>query len=323
MGMRETIKNFNQQFAYEPKIVSTGKFKKFNKFIIAGMGGSNLAVDLLKIRDPLIDAIAHRDYGLPAMPKSEIASRLFIANSYSGNTEETVNALRKALEAGFSSMVIATGGKLIKMAKKHNLPYILMPATGIQPRSALGYNLLAILKVMGREDLLAEMRALERTLEPSNFEVAGRILAKKIKNHVPVVYASLKNAGLAYNWKIKFNETGKIPAFYNVLSELNHNEMTGFDVGDSTRELSRPFYFLILRDASDHPQIQKRITVLAKLYRDRGLKVEVLKFKSRDIFHKIFSSLLLADWTAYYIAEGYGLEAEQVPMVEEFKKLIA
>ena len=38
---------------------------------------------------------------------------------------------------------------------------------------------------------------------------------------------------------------------------------------------------------------------------------------------KIFSSLLLADWTAYYTALAYGLEPEQVPMVEEFKKLIS
>jgi len=30
----------------------------------------------------------------------------------------------------------------------------------------------------------------------------------------------------------------------------------------------------------------------------------------------------LADWAAYYTAEGYGVESEAVPMVEEFKKLI-
>ena len=43
----------------------------------------------------------------------------------------------------------------------------------------------------------------------------------------------------------------------------------------------------------------------------------------KDTRHKkIFSSLLLADWTAYYTALAYGLEPEQVPMVEEFKKLI-
>ena len=39
-----------------------------------------------------------------------------------------------------------------------------------------------------------------------------------------------------------------------------------------------------------------------------------------NIWYKIFSSLLTAEWAAYYLALHYGAEPEQVPMVEEFKK---
>jgi len=63
--------------------------------------------------------------------------------------------------------------------------------------------------------------------------------------------------------------------------------------------------------------------VLEKLYKERNLRVEAIELKGKDIWHKIFSSLILADWVAYYTALGYGLEPEQVPMVEEFKKLIS
>jgi glucose/mannose-6-phosphate isomerase len=156
-----------------------------------------------------------------------------------------------------------------------------------------------------------------------------------LKNYVPVIYASNHNSSLAEIWKIKLNETGKIPAFYNVLPELNHNEMTSFDVSDSTAELSNKFYFIILKDMGDNPKILKRMQVLEKLYEDRNLKVETIEIpahnafsiadaggKNENVWHKIFSSLLLADWTAYYTALEYGLEPEQVPMVEEFKKLI-
>ena len=56
------------------------------------------------------------------------------------------------------------------------------------------------------------------------------------------------------------------------------------------------------------------------LYKDRGLLVESIVLDENDIFRKVFASLLLADWTAFYTAEGYGVEPERVPMVEEFKK---
>lgn len=62
--------------------------------------------------------------------------------------------------------------------------------------------------------------------------------------------------------------------------------------------------------------------VLERLYRDRGLSVQVIGLQGNNTFHKIFFSLVLADWAVYYTAELYGVEPEQVPMVEEFKKLI-
>jgi hypothetical protein len=51
--------------------------------------------------------------------------------------------------------------------------------------------------------------------------------------------------------------------------------------------------------------------------------VEVIDLEGETIWHKIFSTLLLADWTAVALAAEYNAEAEQVPMVEEFKKLMA
>lgn len=320
--MREAILNFNQQFSYEPEIINPGDLVQKKKFIIAGMGGSNLVADLIKIRDPFLDIITHRNYGLPALSSEELNNRLFIADSYSGATEETIDALDSALKQKLPAAVIAVGGELIEMAKKYGLPYIQLPDTGIQPRSALGFQIRAALKMMGRDDLLEETAALASALNPADYENEGRAGAAKLKNRIPIIYTSHKNIGIAYNWKIKLNESGKIPAYYNILPELNHNEMNGFDVADSNRELSKNFYFIFLTDPEDHPRIAKRFEILEQLYIDRGLAVETLKLSGRDAWSKIFSSLVIADWTALYTAEGYGLDAEQVPMVEEFKQLL-
>lgn len=320
--MYDAIKNFNKQFEFEPKIKNEKYLKKFKKFVVIGMGGSHLAADLLKSYDPYLDLIVYSDYGLPAIPDNALKKRLIILSSYSGNTEEVIDAFHEAVKKKFSMVAVSVGGKLIKLAKKHKIPYIQMPNTGIQPRSASGFSSKAILKITGEIKALKEISELTDSLDPSSYEIEGKDLAKRLKGRVPIIYSSERNRSIAYNWKIKFNETGKIPAFYNIFPEMNHNEINAFDSVDSNRDLSKNFYFIILRDADDDPRIHKRMEVVEKLYSDRGLFVETIEINRKNLFYKIFSALLIADWAAYYTADEYGVDPEQIPMVEGLKKLI-
>lgn len=337
--MEQAIRNFPKQFEWEPKIENADKWSVLGKYIICGMGGSHLQGDVFQNAVPGFDLSVHQDYGLPRWPQEVLKNTLIIASSYSGNTEETISAFEEAIEKRYPVAVISTGGKLIELAKQHGVPYIQIPDTGIQPRSALGYTFKALAKMVGRDDIVEQAASLASKLDADKLEPQGRELAETLKGKVPVLYASNRNYSVAYNWKIKFNETGKIPAFYNVFPELNHNEMTGFsakgarlpagqgpasgrDVSEAA-SLSENFYFLFFKDADDHPKIQKRMEVLEKLYGERGLPVTVLPLEGSSTLEKIFSSLLLADWVAYYTAQHYGVDPEQVPMVEEFKRLIA
>ncbi|MDZ4296141.1 MAG: SIS domain-containing protein [Patescibacteria group bacterium] len=322
--MRDAILNFAKQFAFDPVVVHREKLRHYEGFVVAGMGGSHLAADLLRAVKPELGLITHSDYGVPEDLTPERRNRmLFIASSYSGNTEETRDALAAARERDMDVAVISVGGKLLAQAKGENIPYIQLPDTGIQPRSALGLSLNALLRLMGEEALLSQARTLARILNPAELEAPGKALAVRLQHKIPVIYASRRNAPVAYNWKIKFNETGKIPAFCNSIPELNHNAMTGFDVKESTRSLSGNFCFILLKDARDDPRVSKRMDVLEHLYLQQGLSVEVHPLSGSDIFSRLFSSLLLADWAALYTAEQYGLEAEQVPIVEAFKQLLS
>ncbi|MBU6500929.1 MAG: hypothetical protein KGJ89_02285 [Patescibacteria group bacterium] len=316
----DDIKHFNKQFEYEPKVENATKLKKFKKFLVVGMGGSHLAADILKSWKPDIDIVVWNDYGLP--PLKDVKERLLIANSYSGKTEETIDSLNAAKAHHVSSAVISTGGKLIGLAQKHKLPYVQMPDLHMQPRMALGLNLRGLLALMGDKSWLNETLELAKELHPARHEIGGKALAKRLYGSVPIIYASLKNQSVAYNWKIKFNETGKTPAFMNVFPELNHNEMTSFDVKLRTATLSKNFHFIFLKDIDDDKRIIRRMNILEKLLFDRGFKVEALFMQGKNRLQKIFNSLNLADWTAYHTALQYGVEPEQVPMVEEFKKLM-
>ncbi|MGC9599504.1 MAG: SIS domain-containing protein [Minisyncoccia bacterium] len=321
--MLDDIKNCAKQFAYEPKVENAAKLKrKFTKFVVVGMGGSHLAADIIRAWHPGLDIVSWSNYGLPPLHEKDLKERLVIASSYSGNTEEPIDAFNMTRAKHLPLAVIATRGKLIALAQKLKLPYVQVPDFHAQPRMSTGLMLMGTLALIGEKTWLWEARELATTLHPVREEYRGRELAKRLHGSVPVIYASLRNATVAYNWKIKFNETGKIPAFCNVVPELNHNEMTGFDAKERTAPLSRHFHFVFLKDGGDDRRITKRMSVLEKLYKDRGFKVEVVLLQGKNELHKIFTALNLADWTAYYTAKLYGVEPDEVPMVEEFKKLI-
>ncbi len=325
--MKDAIMNFGKQFDYVPEIVNKIKLQEklgnFKHVVVLGMGGSHLAADVIKNINPSLDLWVHKDYGLPEASDEFFKESLIIASSYSGNTEETLDALTIALSKGYACAAISVGGKLLEIAEKNNLPYIKLPNTHIQPRSAMGFAMVAIAHILGDKDLLQEIENIKGKLNPEEFMNEGKAIAQKLKDKIPLIYASRRNFSLANNWKIKFNETGKVPAFFNLLPELNHNEMTGFDVNPQNKSLSENIAVIFIKDSEDHPKIQKRMDVTRKMYEDRGIMTLVLELGGKSPAEKIFKSLLTADWAAFYTAEMYGSESEQVPMVEEFKKLIA
>ncbi len=318
--MQEAILDFHKQFSFQPELKQAGNFYPQSKFVVCGMGGSHLAADILKSVKLELPLFIHKNYGLPLLSEEELSASTIVISSYSGNTEEVVDGFHQAIEQGYQVVVITTGGQLLDLAKRHKVPYIQLPQVGIQPRMALGYSFKALLKIIGDENLWKEAEELALWLNPADYESYGSYLQEKLIGKVPIIYASERNQAIAYNWKIKLNETGKIPAFYNIFPELNHNEMTGFDVRESSRSLADNFFFIIIKDRDDLPQIRKRMDILERLYLDRNLPIEVLELIGDNHLQKIFSSLLIADWLALKTAKYYGLEPEQVPMVEEFKE---
>jgi len=141
--MKDAVLAFPEQFTFAPTIQNADQMPtNYSRVIVAGMGGSHLAADLLAAYGTCEKEIfIHEDYGLPTFISHDT---LVIASSYSGNTEETVDAYREAKRLGVACAVMATGGALLQLAQEDDAPYIQIPNTGIQPRSALGFSLIAI-----------------------------------------------------------------------------------------------------------------------------------------------------------------------------------
>ncbi len=320
--MEEIIRNFAEQLKYAPEIENTAALKRGGKFVVAGMGGSNLAAGIIKSWKPKLDVIIHRDYGLPDMEERELKERLIILSSYSGTTEETLSAFNEALSRELPLMVIATGGKLLELAQKNNAPYIRLPDIKAHPRFAIGLSIKATLKAMGEDSILNNITGEAGSFNADDYKEAGRDLARSLENKTPLIYSSVRNRSLAYFWKINFNETVKTPAFFNVFPELNHNEMVGFGSKLGDIGFADKFVFVFLADPDDEPRIQKKMAATAKIFEDKGFMVSKADIAGSSLWHKSFAGILTAFWASYYLAEYYKIDPEDVSIIEGFKSAL-
>ncbi len=319
--MKEKIENFPKQLKFKPTLENGKNWIAKERYLLVGMGGSHLQGDILKALLPDFPLSIHSDYGLPPLVFDNTG---VIIASFPGNTAEAMDAFKVAIKNKISVAVVAKGGAILELAKEKGIPYIQLKEEDIQPRHALGYSTKALLHLLNMEDLSKKFENLSKKLEEKqeNLQKGGKKMAKILEDKIPVIYSSRRNYALSYNWKIKFNETSKIPAFSNLIPELNHNEMTGFDITKKTKKLSQKMIFVFLRDSEDDLRNQKRMDVTGSLLKKRGLEVLDIEVEGRTRIEKIFTSLLFADWISYYLAKYYEVVIEEVPMVEEFKKMI-
>ncbi|MDQ3123530.1 MAG: bifunctional phosphoglucose/phosphomannose isomerase [bacterium] len=295
--------------------------------VVGGMGGSALAA-LISQTWPgySVPFEISRDYSIPQHVSDKT---LFVASSHSGNTEETMEALQAALAKKAQIVVIATGGKLQKMAEEYKLPFALIPG-GLQPRHAALYSLKALVTVLERASLVARNDA-ETTLHqaagylrdsvaawrpdvPTKDNVAKQI-ALEMSGNSPVIYAGPELFPAAYKWKISFNENAKNVAWCNQFPEFNHNEFLGW----TSHPVDKPYKVVELRSNLEHPRTIKRFEVTNKLLSGRWPNPHVIDVQGEGLLQQLLWTIALGDFVSVYVALLNGLNPSPVDLIEKFK----
>jgi glucose/mannose-6-phosphate isomerase len=314
--MKEILRTYNTQLKFVPEIINEHLVRKnFKQIVLCGMGGSHLCAGILKTIEPGIDIYVHREYDTPPFSKSFLESSLLVASSYSGNTEEVVSFYKKAKQLyDLPVLCISMGGELIELAKTNNDPYIILPQTAFVPRTALGISTLALASVLKDKNIYYKIQNL--VLDTNALEKQAEELSQKMNTKTPLFYASNQNLNLAYNWKIKFNETAKQMAFYNVFPEANHNELEAYEY-ISNQESFMP---VLMRDSNDHARIQKRFDVFEELLKEKGIEYISIDISDTDIYQKVFKTIVLGDFVTTILAQKRDIPQAEVPLIEAFKK---
>ncbi|MBI2655639.1 bifunctional phosphoglucose/phosphomannose isomerase [Candidatus Woesearchaeota archaeon] len=289
---------------------------KISNIIVAGMGGSAVGGDLLRLymHDSKIPVTTIRDYKLPDYVNE---STLVFAVSYSGNTEETLAAYEDAVRKKAKIVAVTSGGRLWEVSKKT----IKIPK-GLQPRAALGYLFFPVLGVLVNSGIVKENSAeiaemLDILPQKEEFRSFGEKLAKKIGSRTPLIYASEQFSAVAYRWKTQFNENSKIAAFSHVFSEMNHNEIVGYQSMGKDK-----FTAIFIRDNLDNERIRKRMDITKEIISQK-VEVEEVYTKGTYLLSRLFSGLYYADFASYYLALQNKIDPTPVHVIENLKKKLA
>ncbi|CAN5636287.1 bifunctional phosphoglucose/phosphomannose isomerase [soil metagenome] len=304
-------------------------YDKVQNIIVAGMGGSALAATLLsgwpKLNKPF-EVV--RQYTLPA---SAGAETLFIASSYSGNTEETLEALHQAESRKCQIVVIAAGGALEARAAEKEYPYFKIPG-GLQPRMAVFYNFAALVQLLEPSGFIGtkKIHELRETADwlgeetkaflptvPSSDNKAKQI-ALECMGKSPVIYAGPELFPAAYKWKINFNENSKNVAWCGQYPEFNHNEFLGW----TSHPTHKPYAVIDLRSSLEHKRVQKRFEVTERLLSGKRPAPEIIEVQGETPLKQLLWAVCLGDFVSLYLALLNGLNPTPVDLIEKFKKAL-
>ena len=296
--------------------------------VVLGMGGSGISGDvLLATAAPFmpVPVVVVKGYTPPVFVDEH---SLVFAISFSGNTEETIEAATEAAVQGARMVVVTSGGELGKLAGSWGAPVLSVPDTIPQPRAALGA--MAVPPLVALEEIglfpgasqwidlaVTQLKRRREALVVDGNDAEA--LARRIGRTIPLVHSSgALGAAAAQRWKTQVNENANAPAFWNVHPELCHNEIQGWGQhGDVTRQV---FTMVNLRHEAEHPQVMRRFDLVADLLREVVANIEDVHAEGEGDLAQLLDLVLFGDFVSLHLAFQEGIDPGPVPALSDLKR---
>jgi len=332
-GFKRVLIDFHKQIEQSWDLFEKSNLKinpkPIKNILYIGMGGSAIAGNLM--RDVLFDSLqvplkVVQSYFIPGFCKS---STLVVLSSYSGESEETLHAADLVAKTEAQVVVTTSGGKMEEFAKKNKWNIIKLPED--YPASqALGYLFFPIYHLFGSLKLMNDYKKNLKQLALFARETARRNdisdrhthnlsneLAQTIHKKLPVIYSTAPYLmTVSQRWQNRFTENSKSLAFSNVIPEMNHNEIVGWEV---KLPAIKNFIVIFIENEDLHPRMKKRIELTKALIKKRGVEVVDIYASGNSTMEKVFSLVILGDWVSYYLGLTYGKDPLEVDNIDYLK----
>jgi len=299
--------------------------------VVLGMGGSGIAGDVLAaVAGPFmpVPAVVSKGYECPSFVGE---GTLCFAISFSGNTEETVEAATEAAAAGARMVVLSAGGQLAELASQWGAPWVQLPPSIPMPRAAIGAVSIPPLVVLERVGLfpgasgwiaeaVAQLRRRRDQLVKDGSP--AHELARAIDRTMPIVHGGGDlGAVAALRWKNQVNENAKCPAFAAAHPELCHNDVCGWGQhGDVTRQV---FTLVQLRHDHEHPQVGRRVEIVREAMEEVVASVHEVRAEGEGALAQLFDLMLYGDFVSLHLAALAAVDPGPIPVLDDLKRRLA
>lgn len=320
LGVKQALELFPEQIkeSYSQAMASSLSIASpINGVVISGMGGSSNAAKILEgvyeeDFDSPIDIDIYNDYGLPSWVDKD---SLVIANSYSGNTEETLSGYEEAKKRGAKVIGISTGGKIsdVIISPKDTNP------TGF-PKTGLGVSIGALIGVLTKVGILkvqeTEIDSAIKELVEIRKDWDAEKKALWLNGFMPVLFGGRPligalNAGRNAMCEISRNFT----QFYD-FPEVNHVLVEATSMPVFVKEKLRYLFFI---SNFNHPRVIERFKITKEIFDEQGLSHDSYELRSSTKLSQAFELAHYCAWVAYHLSILQGVDPGPEPWITKLK----
>jgi len=305
-------------------------FRTPARVVLLGLGGSAAGGDVVTALAGLSGCVPVeivRNYRAPRVD----ADTLVVACSFSGNTEEVVEAFASTLDTpGGMRLAITTGGRLAALAAERAVPLISYAWDG-PPRTAFGYSLFTLLGVLARLQVLpitdAEVEAALGGIDdatkhyglsttPNEAKQAAILFGKRL----PVIIGTDFLEVAARRFAAEVSENAKQWAFAAALPEFNHNMLQSLGSPGGMPHAIAP---IILDSPAAHPRNRVRAAESLQFLLDVHARAQIVDVGGATPLEAIVRATTFASWASYYLALLQGADPMPVEVIDLLKERMA
>ena len=300
--------------------------------VVLGMGGSGIAGDVLQaVASPLIPVPVSVVKGYEC-PHYVDETSLVFAISFSGNTEETIEAASDAALAGARMVVVSGGGELARLAGGWGAPLVSVPDIPF-PRAALGAVAVPPLVALWRiglfpggdqwvERAIEQLNRRRDELATAGDESTAADVARRIGSTVPLVHGGGPlGATAALRWRCQVNENAKRLAFSAAQPELCHNEVCGWAAG--SKAIGEMMTLVQLRHDGEHPQTGRRFDITADLVKPWVSDVIEVRAEGEGELAQLLDLTYFGDYVSLWLAADAGVDPGPIEVLTALKAQLA
>jgi glucose/mannose-6-phosphate isomerase len=284
-----------------------------------GLGGSAFGGEIIRnliFTTSKVPFTIFRGYEVPAYLN---ANSLVIASSYSGNTEETLEAAELARKAGARIIVVTSGGKLKEWAGTHGFSVITLPG-GYPPRAAAGLSFVQQLYILRHYGLIPDFEAdLDESIavvQQFREQAETKKLGDSLKDRAVILYSSDAIDSIAIRWRQQINENSKQLCWHHVVPEMNHNELVGWEHPKFMLERAS---VIMLRSSFEHPRVAIRFEVNRQIIGQHTQHIVDVHAKGHSKLAQLMYLLHYGDYVSIHLAEANGVDAAPVKVIDFLK----